>query len=306
METIVTNKYPRTLIIKRALAFGIDVLFLGLVGFLLVSADEDLFLNIGTHGWWIGLVISTIYFGVADSRTFEGQSIGKRVLKIKVQKIDGNPLSVEEAILRCLTLSTIFYGSQIVNTVVDLMFGYSSPVVMIVAGSVIEAMAIGTFLVMLFHGQRLGYHDLLFKTVVVSKNAVEVPQRASSLKPILISVALAVTIIACQTWVTSYFKVPVFNYDNKILLGSDSPAEDLSISRNLIIKKGSKREFNVVSAYVPWTVYADNKECEQISRDIYEQVKKQNVSMDGEWKVRLRSGYDIGIFKSYKWRIYEF
>src|SRR5262249_10324063 len=66
----------------------------------------------GGWGWTIGFTIVVSYFGVLNSRIGDGQSIGKRVAKIRVVGGDGKPISLGRSALRASVLSAPFFLSD--------------------------------------------------------------------------------------------------------------------------------------------------------------------------------------------------
>src|SRR5262245_57050849 len=80
----------------RLLADSLDVLLLGIIGFVAVFLLQDLLYEIGEQGWWIGLCITFIYTGVLQSAIGNGQTLAKRFLNIQVLKRDGSFMSLQE------------------------------------------------------------------------------------------------------------------------------------------------------------------------------------------------------------------
>ncbi len=106
---------PRATVWQRLAAYMIDMIILGLIsGFL-----QMMFGSAGPASdnmWWtslgagIALVIQAVYFLWPYSTN--GQTIGKRALKIKVVSLDGSPLSWRKGVLRTVgyILSSIPLG----------------------------------------------------------------------------------------------------------------------------------------------------------------------------------------------------
>ncbi|WP_233874507.1 RDD family protein [Paraburkholderia adhaesiva] len=75
---------------RRTVAFGIDCLVLGLIGSTLAFLFFDQLAKIGLWGRLIGFLIGVGYFGFMEGFAGRCQSLGKRVLKIKVVRRDAN------------------------------------------------------------------------------------------------------------------------------------------------------------------------------------------------------------------------
>lgn len=78
----------------RFIALVIDGIVLGLIGALLFGAGR------GTGGL-IGLIIGAAYYWYFLTRQ-DGQTPGKRIMKIRVVKVDGSPIDDTTAVLRYL------------------------------------------------------------------------------------------------------------------------------------------------------------------------------------------------------------
>ena len=57
----------------------------------------------------LGFSVAIVYFGTLNSRITGGQTLGKRLLKIKVVARDGTPLSVPKSFLRFLPLGAPWF-----------------------------------------------------------------------------------------------------------------------------------------------------------------------------------------------------
>lgn len=90
---------------RRVGAFAIDSLVIGAVGYMIGAAAFDVFAQMGQWARLVGLLIAVLYFGLLGSRIGGGQTPGKRVLKLRVEGLDGAGLPVDKAIVRAFVLS---------------------------------------------------------------------------------------------------------------------------------------------------------------------------------------------------------
>jgi uncharacterized RDD family membrane protein YckC len=81
---------------RRAGAFFIDAIILGIIGLLLGLFFSQQFVELGGWGRAIGFSIAAIYFVIFSSRTGGGQTIGKRALKIQVVDRAGKLLNLTD------------------------------------------------------------------------------------------------------------------------------------------------------------------------------------------------------------------
>lgn len=118
----------------RVLAFILDQLLLVLV-FLLISLPLNfIFLNMGPYGRFFSLIILLAYYTTYHAKEKNGQTIGKRIMKIAVVDEDGALISGRKAFYRALpvTLFIIFNQWQLpllnnpIGTVLSviLVFGF--------------------------------------------------------------------------------------------------------------------------------------------------------------------------------------
>lgn len=113
----------------RIIAAIIDGLVLGVIGGLLSPSA-------GYAGWGLGFLVQIAYQWYFLTRQ-DGQTPGKRIMNLKVIKVDGSPLTDSDAIIR-----TVGYY---INSAI-LMIGW---------------------LIALFDSNRQGLHDKLASTYVV-------------------------------------------------------------------------------------------------------------------------------------------
>jgi uncharacterized RDD family membrane protein YckC len=85
---------------RRLFAFCLDGLLLGALGACIGLIAYDGLVALGDWGRAVGFIIALIYFGAMDSVLFGGQTLGKRIVGIKVVVSTGLPLSVSASTLR--------------------------------------------------------------------------------------------------------------------------------------------------------------------------------------------------------------
>ena len=182
---------------RRLAAFLIDILILSLLGSLLAFAFFDPLARIGDLGRGIGFIIALLYFGVQNSDIGGGQTIGKRLLRIKVVDASGNFIGLAKAHGRAavLILPVFFNTLQLPF----LRMANSTQMVFFVIQAVaVFGLGLGIVYLYLFNKEtRQSLHDLIFGTFVVSRDADkaapvgEVPWAHKAVVACLLAMSLA-------------------------------------------------------------------------------------------------------------------
>ena len=154
---------------KRIFAFGLDFVLIFLVGFLLSIPFEPFFIESGVYGVLIGISISLIYFSIGNSALTHGQTIGKKVMKIRVTDQDGKPINFSKSLLRAgvLFIPLLLNGSSFLVLLQDSWVIY--PISMLIFGSIISIV----YLYIFNRRTRQSLHDLVTATYVVKSDLSE-------------------------------------------------------------------------------------------------------------------------------------
>lgn len=154
-------------IIRRMLAFIIDFLIVFSINVIpLIAQFFGLVIDLESHIILsINLLLCILYFTLLNSRTGGGQTIGKRVFKIKVTSEQGDPISPIKSLLRSLPITLFIHWYLIVFTLAsnDLPFRYIVHVLLI--------FVYGTLYFSTVKLNRQGLHDLIFGTQVIQKGS---------------------------------------------------------------------------------------------------------------------------------------
>ncbi|MBA6296070.1 RDD family protein [Colwellia sp. MB02u-9] len=289
---------------RRIGALFIDTLFLGVLGYVVGLFLEDTFVELGGWGRLIGFVVSITYFGVMNSSLSNGQTIGKKLLNIRVVDSSNSTISLPKSFLRYSFLAVPFSlnGAQITNEALLSYLMY--PLSFIIFGGLFSI----SYLYIFNRVTRQSIHDLVVGTYVVNSkvNSEEVP---SVWKPHLVVVAVL--------FVTAGL-VPVFTSD----LAKSEPFKDLlatqeAINNNELVKYAAVTEgsttFTSSDSVIKTTTYVntqaflykDNVDDPDIAKQLaqtiintYPESLNKNLI-----QVTLTYGYDIGIAS--KWNSYN-
>lgn len=157
---------------RRTGAFLIDALVLGLAGFFLGLLLGDRFEAMGSWGRAVGFLIAVGYFGIMESRLFQGHTFGKVALDIKVVSATGAPLGVGKALFR----SVVFCVPYFLNNV-SLGAGYTNFVFPAIQALLVFGLGGAiAYLYVCNRRTRQSVHDLLVRSVVVRSGSATAPQ----------------------------------------------------------------------------------------------------------------------------------
>lgn len=151
---------------RRIGALFVDSLILGFLGYILGFFLEDAFAQLGLWAKLIGFAISITYFGVMNSSVSNGQTIGKKLLKIRVVDASNSTISLPKSFLRYSILATPFFlnGAHMPNE--DLFSYLIYPFSFIVMGGLFSTL----YLYLFNRLTRQSLHDLVVGTFVVNSN----------------------------------------------------------------------------------------------------------------------------------------
>jgi uncharacterized RDD family membrane protein YckC len=171
----------------RLLALLIDCVLLGVLGLLLGALFGRQFCDFWPLGRLVGYSIVLAYFGVLESSVGKGQSLGKKILKIRVVNRDGDCISPLRSLARAIILETPLFLSQdywplsISGSVPGLILNF---VLLVVGG--------GTIYLCAFNRRtRQGIHDLAVGTYV---------RRASTTGTVVAPPIATVHLVLFGTW----------------------------------------------------------------------------------------------------------
>jgi uncharacterized RDD family membrane protein YckC len=148
---------------RRICALLIDVLLIGMVGLILGLFLSDFFERLGQLGPILGFVISLTYFGIFNSSAANGQTLGKRLMKIRVVDREGKTISIPRSFARYAILGAPwFFDSDILplrlrTSWFGIEFGF---LISGMAGALI-------YLYVFNNATRQSLHDLILGTYVV-------------------------------------------------------------------------------------------------------------------------------------------
>ena len=297
-ETTTVNLATRK---RRFFAFLIDSLIIALFGKLLGLLLGDFFIELGNLGKIVGFIVVLFYFGIGNSKILNGQTVAKKLLKIRVVDKSSEAISVPKSFLRALPFAAyILLNGLPVSDSADL---YPS----LILGTILFSIPVlESFFAIVNNKSLQSLHDMIAKTFVVSVKSegnINITNQkvflyAGAALPILI---LIVTLAGSAT--VSNKLIYVTDMQKIISVAShELPISSISMYRNKTTTTSLNGETTQVKL-IEVTAAKINKD----ENDTLLAMKIAKVIFDSGFKfedgetlsVTIIYGYDIGIASSY-------
>ncbi|MFB3897301.1 MAG: RDD family protein [bacterium] len=148
---------------RRLLAFIIDSILLGILGYITGLFLFDFYAQLGGAGLILGFFIALLYFGLFNSSLGKGQTLGKRIMRIEVVDSSGNSIPLSRSLLRFTILGIPYFlnGAPIPSHITVSPIGYGIGFLIFGFGGAI------VYLYIFNRRTRQSLHDLIMGTLVV-------------------------------------------------------------------------------------------------------------------------------------------
>lgn len=203
---------------RRFVAYLADSILLGFIGAGIGKVLSEQLSHLGAWGVLVGFFVSSLYFASLDCSIGNGQTLGKRFLKVRLVGVNGKPVSFEKAFARYSVFAApgIAYGLKLPETTTP---WFVSALVFVV----IYWIGGSTFyLVMLERINRQGLHDLAVGSYVVYADH-EGPLERELVPPlhwvVLVSLLTTLTVSAAmfKDWSDSQPTALEFHRDTRLV-----------------------------------------------------------------------------------------
>lgn len=292
---------------RRIGAFAIDIIILGIIGIGLGLFLEKQLAQLGGWGRLVGFFVALVYFGIFNSRIFGGQTVGKRIVSIRV--VDGNNQSIDlfRSFARYSILGGPFFliGAQFTNEAMTSVWSYL--IYPVIVGGLLSVV----YLYIFNRVTRQSLHDLALDTYVVDAHSERIGI-GTFWRPHLIIVGGLFLGSALLSIFTSS-------------LAQNEPFKDLLIARTALIEHPSVTYVSVSSSTSTWPSTSDEIETTThlsarafLNNDTVSNVElaeqlamilahsHSNAQQMDVIQIVLTYGYDIGIWSSWSYHSHVF
>ena len=148
---------------RRVAAFLVDGVILGLIGYALGLVLFDAFVRMGPWGRCVGFGVAMAYFVPQESGRGGGQSLGKRLLGIRVVDAQGRALSPARSVVRFAVFGVPYFLNGAVLPMNVATFAGGFPLAMVALGGMLAL----AYLLVFNRRTRQSLHDLVVDAFVV-------------------------------------------------------------------------------------------------------------------------------------------
>jgi uncharacterized RDD family membrane protein YckC len=293
----------------RVAADVLDALILWIFGLLVSLPLRELFLRLGERGVFIGLAVSLAYGGVLQSRIGGGQTLAMRLLRLRVVKPDGALISLDRSLIRYALVSFVVYQGAVTTAFVTVFPFIRLEWAQAVQGATALVLFLGCVMVVPFHPLRRGLHDLLAGTLVVRGGAPE-PARVAALtrarrdRNIVIGAAALLVVAAAASLASSRRSASAPSLPTVARVIPKLPLLDAGVIDTTMF--GLARTRNVlVTGFLPRTPDGAAPDAVAAEGELLSALRDDTAAADDLDTIgtALRTGFNIGIFRSYETRL---
>lgn len=150
---------------KRLFAFMVDCIILGIFGLSIGTLFFTFFAEIGVLGLLAGFTVALLYFGIQNSSICNGQTIGKRILRIQVVDLKTETISLSRSLSRYMVLGLPYFlnGANLPDNLLNNSF------VSLLLNLIVFFGLTGIIYLYVFNRKtRQSLHDLVTSTYVIN------------------------------------------------------------------------------------------------------------------------------------------
>ncbi len=288
----------------RVIAFVIDGVIVSIPLFIFGFLFKDFSFSLGPYGIFLGYGVFIVYWGFFNSEVKEGQTVGKRALKIAVVDQHSNYLTMKVSFFRAFVLGLILILGEWTSASVGF------PII----GVIISLIGSVGMIVLLYglifnRTTRQGIHDLMVKSYVIKMPAtpdVEPPNMPQIHKRFMIGIS---TVVVLLTVGVALFSTPTFGiveddeWDEIVALQAELQGKEgvfsVGVERlnRTSINSGKTLQDLNITLWIAQPCGRDRSYCEEIVDDTARLALREFdgiEKLDG-MKITVLNQFDFGI-----------
>lgn len=287
---------------RRLGAFAIDGVLVGLAGVLAGTVFYESFVRLGVWGRLLGFVIGLAYFAPLNSRLGGGQTLGKRMLGIRVIGADGAPLTMPRALLRYAVIGTPWFLNGAAYPPALLM----SPAIYLLSLAIFGLGLATIYLFFFNRPTRQSLHDLVVGSYVVRADTPGLIDKVPLWRTHRVVVAIIFVVAAITPLLTARLATsePFVGIMESLRAVSATPGvTHAGVSRGWSSDGNGRVTYLQITAWLAEPRIQDAELARRLARTAIEadpSVLKLQVL-----QVLLVYGYDIGIASAHRSQAYN-
>jgi uncharacterized RDD family membrane protein YckC len=243
----------------------------------------------------VGFLIALCYFGLFDSSAGNGQTIGKRFLRLKVVDAQGGMLSIEEAILRFIVFGVPFFANGLPLPISRTPWAVSVLLGVVVFGGG----ATNLYLLIFNRPMRQGLHDLCVNSYVVMNESEGTILSGPFWKPHWAIIGTLVILLAA---IPSLIVPILFGKGALAQMRTDATlveridgVQSAGSNETSVFHSGNNDSAKLLSITILWTGKPGNEE--QIADEVAKLITQNDRSLQNYTRMNIviTRGYDLGI-----------
>ena len=281
---------------RRLAAFAIDLLLLGFAGFFSGLFLFDFYMSLGPGAIFLGLIVSAAYFGLLNSTIGAGQTLGKRLMTIRVVNAAGNCISPLRSIARYLILSFPFWINKTLTVGLIVNFW------LVVLASVILSICFVSlaYLFVFNRRTRQSVHDLAVGTYVVRTSSPRAATPPTMWRGHFVAIGVLYFLLVGMAGLgmillnTPFFQ-RMLTVREALLATGDARTATVTEGVTYFASSGHSGSARIYSVDVRWKKRSRSMDtlAEEIERLVL--TADPSIANDDRLVISISYGYDIGI-----------